>query len=108
MQAEPYRVEVEYLNSLAEGLPPQVQVIYGVGGGMIADAAKYIGWKKGLPTVIVPTALSPDGFFSALVANRADGSVSYITTGPVEKLIMNWEVIAQRRRMCAARGLSNC
>ena len=93
VQAEPYRVEVDYLDSLAEGLPPQVQVVYGVGGGMIADAAKYIGWKKGLPTVIVPTALSQDGFFTALVANRADGSVSYITTGPVEKLIIDWEVI---------------
>lgn len=93
VQAEPYRVEAEYLDSLAEGLPQQVQVVYGVGGGMIADAAKYIGWKKGLPTVIIPTALSQDGFFTALVAARTDGSVSYVTTGPVEKLIIDWEVV---------------
>ncbi len=93
VQAEPYRIEADYLNSLAEGLPPQVGVVYGIGGGMVADAAKYVGWKRGLPVVIVPTALSQDGFFTALVAARTDGSVNYITTGPAEKLIIDWEVI---------------
>lgn len=93
VQAEPYRVEVEYLDSLAEGLPQHVGVVYGVGGGMVSDAAKYVGWKKGLPVVVIPTALSQDGFFTALVAARNSGSVNYITTGPAEKLIIDWEVI---------------
>ncbi len=93
VQAEPYRIEADYLDTLAEGLPPQVGVVYGIGGGMVADAAKYVGWKRGLPIVIVPTALSQDGFFTALVAARTDGSVNYITTGPAEKLIIDWEVI---------------
>ena len=93
VQAEPYRIEADYLDTLAEGLPPQVGVVYGIGGGMVADAAKYVGWKRGLPVVIVPTALSQDGFFTALVAARTDGSVNYITTGPAEKLIIDWEVI---------------
>ncbi len=93
VQAEPYRIEADYLDTLAEGLPPQVGVVYGIGGGMVSDAAKYVGWKRGLPVVIVPTALSQDGFFTALVAARTDGSVNYITTGPAEKLIIDWEVI---------------
>ncbi|MEP7290975.1 MAG: iron-containing alcohol dehydrogenase [Chloroflexota bacterium] len=93
VQAEPYRVEAEYLDGLAGELPPQVGVVYGVGGGMVADAAKYVGWKRGLPVVIIPTALSQDGFFTALVAARGDGTVNYITTGPAEKLIIDWEVI---------------
>ena len=41
VQTEPHRVEATYLDSLAGDLPPQVQVVYGVGGGMVADAAKY-------------------------------------------------------------------
>ncbi len=93
VQTEPYRVEASYLDSLAGDLPPQVQVVYGVGGGMVADAAKYVGWKKGLPVVIIPTSLSQDGFFTALVAARSDSTVSYITTGPAEKLIIDWEII---------------
>ena len=48
VQAEPYHVEADYLDTLAEDLPPQVGVVYGVGGGMVADAAKYVGWKRGL------------------------------------------------------------
>lgn len=93
VQAEPYRVETEYLDGLAEDLPPQVGVVYGVGGGMVADAAKYLGYKRGLPVVIIPTALSQDGFFTALVAARGDGTVNYVTTGPAEKLIIDWDVI---------------
>ena len=93
VQAEPYHVESSYLDSLANDLPPQVKVVYGVGGGMVGDAAKYVGWKKGLPVVLIPTSLSQDGFFTALVANRNDGTVNYITTGPVEKIIIDWEVI---------------
>lgn len=93
VQAEPYRVETEYLDELAEALPPQVKVVYGVGGGMVADAAKYLGYKRGLPVVVVPTALSQDGFFTALVAARGDGTVNYVTTGPAEKLVIDWEVI---------------
>lgn len=93
VQAEPYRVETEYLDELAGALPPQVKVVYGVGGGMVADAAKYLGYKRGLPVVVVPTALSQDGYFTALVAARGEGTVNYITTGPAEKLIIDWEVI---------------
>jgi glycerol-1-phosphate dehydrogenase [NAD(P)+] len=93
VQAEPYRVETNYLDALADDLPPQVQVVYGVGGGMVADAAKYVGWRKKLPVVLIPTCLSQDGFLTALVAARTDGSVNYITTGPVEKLIIDWDVI---------------
>jgi glycerol-1-phosphate dehydrogenase [NAD(P)+] len=93
VQAEPDRVEYAYLDALANDLPPQVGVVYAVGGGTVADAAKYIGWKRSLPVVIIPTALSQDGFFTALVAARTDGTVSYVTTGPAEKLIIDWEVI---------------
>ncbi len=93
VQAEPYRVETGYLDSLAGDLPPQVQVVYGIGGGMVADAAKYVGWKRGLPVVLVPTCLSQDGFLTALVAARGEGTVNYVTTGPAEKLIIDWEVV---------------
>src|SRR4051794_25441575 len=57
VQTEPYRVEAAYLDALANDLPPQVGVVYGVGGGMVADAAKYVGWKKKLPVVLIPTCL---------------------------------------------------
>jgi hypothetical protein len=38
VQAEPHTVERGFLESLADGLPPQVEVVYGVGGGLACDA----------------------------------------------------------------------
>lgn len=93
VQAEPHTAERSFLESLAEGLPPQVEVVYGVGGGMVCDVAKFIGAKRNLPVVLVPTALSVDGFFTPIVAVRESGSAGYETTGPAESVILDWEVV---------------
>ncbi len=95
VQAEPHTASLAYLDSLANSIPPTVGAIYGVGGGLVCDVAKYIGWKNHLPVTVIPTALSVDGFFTALVAARQGGVVEYITTGPVERLIFDWGVIAR-------------
>jgi hypothetical protein len=39
VQAEPNRIDLDYLDSLADGLPSEVEVIYGVGGGLVSDVA---------------------------------------------------------------------
>ena len=93
VQAEPHKADHAYFDMLASNLPPQVEVVYGVGGGLAADSAKYIGWSRGLPTVIVPTVLSADGPFTALVAVREAGTVHYITTGPATQMFIDWDVI---------------
>jgi glycerol-1-phosphate dehydrogenase [NAD(P)+] len=93
VQAEPHKAEHAYFDMLASNLPPQCEVVYGVGGGLVADAAKYVGWARKLPVVLVPTALSADGPFTALVAVRESGTVHYITTGPAETMYIDWDVI---------------
>lgn len=94
VQAEPHTVERSFLDSLADALPKHVQVVYGIGGGLIADVAKYVAYKNHIPAVIIPTALSVDGFFTALVAVREDGTVRYETTGPAERVIIDFDVVA--------------
>jgi len=94
IQAEPFTADYTYLETLAGGLPPQARVVYGVGGGLAADVAKYVAWKNNLPCVLIPTALSVDGFFTALVAVRQDGVVQYQSTGPVEKVVIDMDVIS--------------
>jgi glycerol-1-phosphate dehydrogenase [NAD(P)+] len=93
VQAEPHKADVALFKGLADDLPEQVEVVYGVGGGLASDAAKYIGFARGLPTVIIPTALSVDGFFTALVALREKGTVHYTETGPADLVIIDWEVV---------------
>lgn len=104
VQAEPESAAIEYLDELADNLPDEVEAVYGFGGGLVCDVAKYVGWKKGLPVVVAPTVLSVDGFFTALVAARKGDVVEYVTTGPVERLIFDWDVIqaAPRRYRTAA------
>jgi glycerol-1-phosphate dehydrogenase [NAD(P)+] len=94
VQAEPQNAQRSFMDMLAESLPPQVEVVYGVGGGLAADVAKYVGWKRQLPVTIIPTALSVDGFFTALVAVREDGSVFYETTGPANRVIVDWDIVS--------------
>lgn len=94
VQAEPHTTEREFMDVLADGLPPQVEVVYAVGGGLVSDVAKYVGWKRSLPVTIVPTALSVDGFFTAIVAVREQGVVRYQTTGPATRVIVDWDVVS--------------
>lgn len=104
VQAEPESAAIEYLDELAENLPNDAEVVYGIGGGLVSDVAKYVGWKNGLPVVVAPTVLSVDGFFTALVAARKGEVVEYVTTGPSERLIFDWDIIqaAPRRYRTAA------
>jgi glycerol dehydrogenase-like iron-containing ADH family enzyme len=106
VQAEPERADKDYLDMLASSLPPQVEVVYGVGGGLVSDVAKYLGWAKSLPVIVVPTALSQDGFLTALVAARIGGTVEYITTGPASKLIVDWEVIRNAPSYLRGAGIT--
>lgn len=94
VQAEPTNARRGYMDKLADGLPEQAEVVYGVGGGLVADVAKYIGWRRGLPVVLVPTVLSVDGFFTALVAVREEGTVGYEHTGPVGRVVIDWDVVS--------------
>ena len=93
-QAEPPTAERSQMDTLAENLPPQAQVLYAVGGGLVADVAKYVGWKRNLPVVVIPTVLSVDGFFTAIVATRDGGTVVYQDTGPAERVIIDWDIVA--------------
>lgn len=98
VQAEPHSAAIEYLDELADSIPPEAEAVYGIGGGLVSDVAKYVGWKNNLPVTVAPTALSADGFFTALVAARQGDVVQYVTTGPVKRLVIDWDVIADAPR----------
>jgi len=105
VQAEPRTANQAFLDSLADGLPDHVEVVYGIGGGLAADVAKYIAWKNQRPAVLIPTALSVDGFFTALVAVRKDGTVEYQTTGPVEKVLIDFDVVSSAPEHIRGTGI---
>jgi len=100
----------------------QLEVVYSVGGGLTADAAKYIAVKLNLPLVVLPTALSVDAFLTAASGVRrasplpelgegpgvmADGCVYYIETKPPENLILDLDVISAAPEPIRAAGITD-
>jgi glycerol-1-phosphate dehydrogenase [NAD(P)+] len=104
-KAEVFEATLENWDSLAEGL--QAEVVYSVGGGLTADAAKYIAVKFALPLVVIPTALSVDAFITAASGIRRDGCVYYIETKPPEELVLDLDVIAAAPVAIRAAGVTD-
>ena len=102
---EVFEATTENWDHLMEGL--HGEVIYSVGGGLTADAAKYMAKLKNLPLVCVPTALSVDAFITAASGIRKDGCVYYIETKPPEDLILDLDVIAAAPPAIRAAGVTD-
>jgi len=89
---------------------PQVatpQVIYSVGGGLTADAAKYLAVRLNLPLTVLPTALSVDAFITAASGIRRDGCVYYIDTKVPEQVILDVGTIAKAPASIRAAGITD-
>lgn len=81
------------------------EVIYAVGGGLTADAAKYCAAKLDLPLICLPTALSVDAFLTWASGVRAEGCVRYLETKVPERLIVDLAVIAGAPASIRAAGI---
>ncbi|NWG34214.1 MAG: iron-containing alcohol dehydrogenase [Chloroflexi bacterium] len=95
-------------------------VVYSVGGGLTADAAKYLAAKLGLPLVVLPTALSVDAFLTSASGIRQspplplgeglrvrDSCVYYIQTKTPEHLILDLDTIAKAPAALRAAGITD-
>jgi glycerol-1-phosphate dehydrogenase [NAD(P)+] len=83
------------------------EIIYAVGGGLTADAAKYLAVKLNLPLVVLPTALSVDAFITSASGIRKDGCVYYIETKVPETLILDLDTIAKAPASIRAAGITD-
>jgi glycerol-1-phosphate dehydrogenase [NAD(P)+] len=80
-------------------------ILYAVGGGGVADAAKYVARELELPLICVPTALSVDAFFTWASGVRDDGTVRYLETVPPEIVLLDLDVIARAPAYVRAAGI---
>ena len=100
---EPLEATIADWNTLVDLV--QGEVIYAVGGGLATDAAKYLAARSGLPLVCLPTALSVDAFFTWASGFRRDGCVRYIETKPPDRVIVDFDVLAQAPPPLRAAGI---
>lgn len=91
-EAEVKEATAEHWDAISADL--RGEVVYAVGGGLAADAAKYIAVRHNLPLVCLPTALTVDAFLTWASGVRRDGCVYYIETKPPESLIVDLNVLA--------------
>jgi glycerol-1-phosphate dehydrogenase [NAD(P)+] len=85
----------------------KAMVVYAVGGGLSADAAKYFAVKLNLLLVVCPTALSVDAFITSASGIRRDGCVVYLEAKPPENLILDLNVIAKAPASIRAAGITD-
>ena len=57
-----------HLQEVTDGLPEEVDLIVGVGGGTALDASKYAALKRDLPLILVPTILSTGAIIHGVLA----------------------------------------
>ena len=83
------------------------QVVYSVGGGLTADAAKYFASRLDLPLVMLPTALSVDAFLTCSSGIRQDGCVHYIPTKAAESLVLDLEMLSKAPAWIRSAGITD-
>jgi glycerol-1-phosphate dehydrogenase [NAD(P)+] len=67
--------------------------VFGIGGGMAADLAKFVSWKKSLPLVLMPSMLSVDAAFCKAIAVREEGRVRYIGAVFPDYFLIDYDLI---------------
>ena len=106
-KVEPKEATGAHWENLAKKIKSQPEVVYAVGGGLVADTAKYLAFKSGLPLIVLPTALSVDAFITAASGIRRDGCVVYVETKPPETLILDLDVVAAAPNWIRAAGVTD-
>lgn len=71
----------------------KVKICYAVGGGMVADVAKFYAYKMKLPLIIIPTMISTDAFLVNCTGLRENGCVVYVPTKKAEKILIDFSLL---------------
>ncbi len=86
-------IKIEDIVEMAFAIDPKAQIIVGIGGGKVIDAAKYAAYLRKLPFMSVPTSASSDGFSSASASLTVEGRRASVPARLAYGIIADTEVI---------------
>ena len=84
-----------------------ISSVVGMGGGVAADVAKFVHWKKSLPLYQIPTIVSVDAFFTHEIAIRDNGVVKYIGDAVPERVFVDYDIIETAPKLLNRSGLGD-
>lgn len=84
---------IEDIIELAFGIDTKAQMIVGIGGGKVIDAAKYAAYLRKMPFISVPTSASSDGFSSASASLLVGGRRTSVPARMAYGIIADTDVI---------------
>ena len=83
------------------------EVVYGIGGGLAIDTAKYVAAAKGIPLVVLPTILSTDAFLTDATGVRENGCVRYLPSKAPDTVIIDMDVLCNAPPAMRASGAAD-
>ena len=86
-------IRIEDIVEMAFAIDAKAQVIVGIGGGKVIDAAKYAAYLRRLPFISVPTSSSSDGFSSASASLTVDGRRASVPARMAYGILADTDVI---------------
>lgn len=86
-------IKIEDIVELAFSIDNKAQIIVGLGGGKVIDAAKYAAYLRKLPFLSVPTSSSSDGFSSASASLTVNGRRASVPARIAYGIIADTDVI---------------
>ena len=86
-------IRIEDIVELAFGIDNKAQIIAGIGGGKVIDAAKYAACLRRLPFLSVPPSASSDGFSSASASLTVNGRRNSVPARMAYGIIADTDVI---------------
>ncbi len=100
-------IDIEEITHVAFALPPETDVIIGLGGGKALDFAKYAAHLLKLPFISVPTSTSNDGFCSPSASLLVDGRRRSVKSSIPFGVVIDLEVIRHSPEICFYSGLGD-
>ena len=83
------------------------EVVYGIGGGLAIDAAKYVASANELPLIAIPTILSTDAFLTDATGIRENGCVQYLRTKAPDTVIVDMDMLCNAPAAMRASGAAD-